>query len=218
MKYRYILLFPGSFSPFTDGHYIILKRYMEYFDRTDSKYAVFIIKSSSPRDGLKYSSTASMIKQLYSDNNKVSMIKAKNPIGECYATVNVTDDSMKGKIKYVFIGSSKDNDERTIQFTEYFKKHHLSELVDMPSINIEPCLYKGREDKFEDKPVSSVVEREDVRKNDFKSFMTGYKYILNSETSFSEKTLRHYFELFRNEIDVIPEKESENKLSALDKD
>lgn len=191
---------------------------MEYFDRTGSEYAVFIIKSSSPRDGLKYTSTVSLIKQLYSDNNKVRIIKAKNPIGECYATVNATDDSMKGKIKYVFIGSSKDNDNRTIQFTEYFRKHHLAELIDTPSVNIEPCLYKGRKDKFEDKPVSSVVEREDIRKNDFKLFMTGYRYILGSEISFSEKTLQHYFELFKDEIDVIPEKESKSKLSVLDKD
>lgn len=211
-----IFLFPGSFCPYTDGHYSILERFEdEYIKKANNNFfKVIIYKSSKSRENLSPDYTLSLIENIYSNDDRVDVNESHsgNPIKDCYDKV-LSDTS--GKNVYIFVSSSKDDDNRDSDFKDYFAKKNLSDRVYDFDINIKPVIYKDRNDKFNGKIISSSVARNDIRDNDFKKFITNYRIILKKQPSISDKVLKLYFNKFKNEISTVQDKKSQEKIHKL---
>ena len=205
-------MFPGSFSPYTDGHYSILKRFGDEFERKEMRddFSVIIFKSSKSRENLSVKDTLSLVKDIYSNDNRVDVRESPsgNPIKDCYDTVNSDDDENN---VYTLVSSSKDNDKRDEQFKKYFDDKGMGERIYFPDIKITPVVYTDRKDKFNDKPISSVIARDDIRRNDFDAFRTNYSIILKEQPSMTDKSLKIYFHRFKDEITTVPDKKNRNK-------
>jgi len=197
-----ILLFPGSFKPFHDGHFSLLKRYIEEL----SPEKVYIIISSKKRAGIPASVSKKFIKKVFgkSWDNIEFIIKVTpkkiNPINYCYKIIG----NDKEKNQYVMINSDKDSDTRVEDFYELFKKggeyyHNKSYAVD-PEIETDAIYYSDRNDEYADSPISSAIVRNDIINDDFDSFKLSYNNILE-ETYISLEDLEDYFEDLSDDIE-----------------
>lgn len=201
-----ILLFPGSFKPFHDGHFSLIKRYIEEL----SPEKVYIIISSKKRAGIPASASKNFIKKVFDGiwddiefDIKVTPKKI-NPINYCYKIIG----NDKEENQYAMINSDKDSDNRVADFYELFKKggdyyHDGAYAVD-PEIETEPIYYSDRNDEFSDSPISSAIVRNDIVNDDFESFKLSYNNILN-ETSVSIEDLEDYFEDLSEDIEQTEE-------------
>ena len=198
-----ILLFPGSFKPFHDGHFLLLKRYIEEF----APEKVYIIISSKKRSGIKPAISKSFIKKVFNDTwNDIEFIikispKKVNPINYCYKIIGNDKNSDH---EYIMINSGKDNDSRVEDFYELFKKggdyYHNGAYAVNPDIETEPLYYEDRDDEYSDSPISSAIVRNDIVNDNFKMFKTSYSNILN-ETYITIEDLEEYFEDLEECID-----------------
>ena len=193
-----ILLFPGSFSPFTDGHYILIHRYIVYAQEHNIPIdQIKILMSSKVRDGIDPKVVYQFVDHLYSNDKRVSveLVKEKqSPIRECYEIVGNTDNIGNS---YVFMRSDKDDDNVASNFYKDFSKggkYYVDGIkVEKFDVDLTPDVYYHRKDKYNKKPISATIAREDIKNKDFESFKQNYIHIMNNETTIEEKHIKKLF-------------------------
>lgn len=188
------LLFPGSFKPFHDGHFSLIKRYVEEL----SPEKVYIVISPKDRSGISAESSKDFIKNVFKDSwyNTEIIIKISeepSPINYCYEIIG----NDKRKNKYSMINSSKDKDKRVEQFYKLYKKggdyYNGKSYAVKTDVETEPIYYSTRHDEFEDSPISSAIVRNDIINDDYKNFKKAYREILN-DSYLEADELEDYFE------------------------
>jgi len=203
-------IYPGAFKPFHDGHFLQISKYLnnEEYD-TD----VTIIISSAEREGITPETTKNFIDKVLGNNKFIKIIISEfpSPIKSMY---NIIEN---GEGLYTMISSTKGQDDKRVEeLKKYYKKgsKHYKENITIidPPVDLSPIVYDNRIDNNADKEISSTIVRNDVRNNDFESFKTSYKNILE-EGAVNDKDLLKYFNELKKEL--LPYKNStlyDNKL------
>lgn len=199
---KHILLFPGGFKPFHDGHLSILKSHIFNIDNVYID-EVRIYISSKNRDNITADSSLwflnnikDKLSELYNVNINVSISEYSAPIRKCYNDVgNSINDE-----KFCLVTSNKGNDiKRKDEFTKLYSKngkyYDSTKGVKTIYINadIEPIRYINRNDKYNNECVSSTIIRNDIYNNDYDMFKTAYINML-SNNILDEKILEKYYE------------------------
>lgn len=192
-----VLLYPGAFKPFTDGHDSIIRKCLKIKDVSK----IHIIISNKERDGITPETSFDFIYSLYKNNPRVevSISEDASPIKTCYGIVN---NASKGT--FGMVSSDKGNDyERTEQFVEAFSEHgkyynSRVQVINCP-IKADALVYKDRSDRYNETLISASVARRDVKLNNFENFKTNYKNIIE-EYGISENKIKTLFNKLRAEI------------------
>lgn len=183
MEQRKILLYPGGFKPFHDGHLCLLENTIFNEDYIDE---VYIFIGNNPRDMITVDDSLSIInpcierlKFLYDIPIHCHTVSG-SPISKCYSMIN--DDNVPENI-YGLLSSGKDTDaKRTHAFYESYldggvyntNKWHYNKAFD---INVEQ--YNPR---FIDttETLSSSYLRKCIHDNNWEEFIKGYRYMLDN--------------------------------------
>jgi hypothetical protein len=194
-----IILFPGSFSPFTDGHYGLVSRYLSESNRKGLKVSeVRILMSMKERDGIDPDIVYKFTEAVYSNDNRVKVVPCTtSPIRVVYEEVMNRDNIGNS---YILARSDKDDDQVAEAFYKDFSKggkywYDGVSVIDL-DIDRSPIVYKDRNDESLNKPVSGTVARQDLKNNDYNSFKTSYKMILQLP-NISERHLKKLFNMLR---------------------
>lgn len=194
-----IILFPGSFSPFTDGHFSLVLKYLLAAKKKGIEVdQVKILMSMKERDGISPRVVCSFISQVYSNDKRVKVIACKqSPVREVYEEVQ--DRSNLGNT-YILARSNKDNDQVVSDFYKNFSKggkywYEGCKVVKL-DVDADPLVCKGRTDEHNGEPVSGTIAREDIKDNDFDNFMALYKLILMQGTV-TKRHIKQYFEALK---------------------
>ena len=196
-----ILLFPGGFKPFHDGHLSILESHISNIDNVHIN-KVYIIISPKSRDDINADTTLWFLNTIknnlinyYSVEFDIDISDVPSPIRKCYDIVNNSDF----QDKFCLVTSNKDNDlKRKIEFVnnyQYTGKYYdiiKGEKSIMINADIEPIKFQNRTDEYDNENISSTILRNDINNKDYKSFKTGYYKMLNSNVV-SEPVLLNYF-------------------------
>lgn len=192
-----IILFPGSFSPFTDGHYGLISRYISTArDQGISIDKVKILMSMKERGGVNPYVVYQFVSQVYSNDSRVEVVACnQSPIRDAYEEVK---DSNNSSNMYILARSSKDDDKVTEDFYKNFSKggkywYSGIQVKDL-KVSRDPIVYKNRKDSHNNEPISGSVAREDLKNKDFNSFLTSYSTIMSQEP-ITEKHIKRLFEL-----------------------
>ena len=184
-----ILLFPGGFKPFHDGHLSILKSHIFNIDNVHID-EVRIYISSKNRDNITADSSLwflnnikDKLSELYNVNINVCISEYPAPIRKCYNDVgsSINDE------KFCLVTSNKGNDiKRKDEFVQLYSENgkYYDSTKGVKTIyinaNIEPVHYENRIDEFNDLNISSTIVRQDIRNRNFEMFKTAYKRMLSS--------------------------------------
>lgn len=196
-----ILLFPGGFKPFHDGHLSILKSHIFNIDNVHIDEARIYI-SYKDRDSITADSSLwflnnikDKLSDLYNINIKVEISEYPAPIRKCYNDVgsSLNDD------KFCLVTSDKGTDiKRKEEFVNLYSingKYYNKELgIKTIYINadIKPIHYINRNDEYNDECVSSTIIRNDIKHEDYEKFKTSYIDML-SDNIISEQLLKEYY-------------------------
>ena len=113
------IFFPGSFSPFHDGHYSMIKQLLQ-FDNSE----IEIIISNKNRDNIKSNIIFDFVKDMFkSYNNIIVTLSDISPILYVYNNTNNDD------IIYSLIRSNKDNDSVVDNYTKAFNNAEKLNMV-----------------------------------------------------------------------------------------
>lgn len=196
-----ILLFPGGFKPFHDGHLSILESHISNIDNVHIN-KVYIIISPKSRDDINADTTLWFLNTIknnlinyYSVEFDIDISDVPSPIRKCYDIVNNSDF----QDKFCLVTSNKDNDlKRKIEFVnnyQYTGKYYdiiKGEKSIMINADIEPIKFQNRTDEYDNENISSTILRNDINNKDYESFKTGYYKMLNSNLV-SEPVLFNYY-------------------------
>lgn len=212
------LLFPGSFSPFTDGHYVLLLKNIvalrNQLNAPAGNIKVVILMSSKDREGIKSKSVWKFVRRIYADDHRVNVILCdESPISLAY---KIVQEAHPGE-KFALVASTKDDDSRVSSFVKSFSeggKYHKEgvEVIDL-KVDKRPYCYDNRFDEFNGKPVSASVVREDLRNCGFREFKTSFAFILKNTRTIDEKAIEQLWQALKKQVAPIT-KESEEKLKA----
>ena len=205
---KIILLYPGGFKPFHDGHLSMLESHISNIDKFYIN-EVDIIISNKSRDNLTAETTSWFLNILKKNieiyyNVKINVIISDipSPIGKCYSIVN---NDIDGNL-YCLITSNKDNDLiRKLDFVHNYQKdgkyynNETGEKTVFINADIEPVIYKYRDDEYNNENISSTIIRNDIKNNSYKLFRTGYMNML-SKQYITENILKLYFKKLLKEI------------------
>ena len=197
-----ILLFPGGFKPFHDGHLSILKSHIFNIDNVHID-EVRIYISSKNRDNITADSSLwflnnikNKLSELYNVNINVCISEYPAPIRKCYNDVgsSINDE------KFCLVTSNKGNDiKRKDEFVQLYSENgkYYDSTKGVKTIyinaNIEPVHYINREDKYNNECVSSTIIRHDIYNHNYDMFKTAYINML-SNNILNEKILKKYYE------------------------
>lgn len=196
-----ILLFPGGFKPFHDGHLSILDSHISNIDNVHID-EVYIYISNKDRDNITANSTLWFLKKInkklnnfYNINIIPIITDIPSPIGKCYNIVNQSDNDDK----FCLVTSNKDDDlKRKQDFVNYYEKKGIDKAIYI-NADIKPVYYKLRYDEYNNLPISSRIIRDDIYNNNFYSFSTAYNMML-SKNIINKYILREYFDILLNLI------------------
>lgn len=167
------IFFPGSFSPFHDGHYSMIKQLLE-FDNSE----IEIVMSNKNRDNIKSNIVFDFVKNIFkSYNNIIITLSDISPILYVY---NNTNDNC---ITYSLIRSNKDNDNVVDYYTKSFNN------TEKLNINYKPISFTSSHNK---QLVSAAVLREDIQNKNWKEFKSGYKIMIQDKI-ISEYKLKKFY-------------------------
>lgn len=182
MKFNNILLYPGGFKPFHDGHLCLLENIIFNEDYIDE---VFIFIGNNSRDMIIVDDSLTIInpcierlKFLY-DIPIHCLTVSGSPMSQCYAMIN--NDTITEN-RYGLLSSCKGNDaNRTHNFYETYldggryntNKWHYNKAFD---IEVEKYDYMS----ISDSPLSSTYLRECIKNNDWNNFVKGYEYMIDN--------------------------------------
>lgn len=197
-----ILLFPGGFKPFHDGHLSILKSHIFNIDNVHID-EVRIYISSKNRDNITADSSLwflnnikDKLNELYNVNINVCISEYPAPIRKCYNDVgsSINDE------KFCLVTSNKGNDiKRKDEFVQLYSENgkYYDSTKGVKTIyinaNIEPVYYINREDEYNNECVSSTIIRHDIYNHNYDMFKTAYINML-SNNILNEKILKKYYE------------------------
>lgn len=208
------VIFPGAFKPVHCGHIALMQKYLE---STEYDVDLTILISKSPREGILPTSSKWFLEKVFARNHKVKVMIAPDasPIKTAY---DLAGQAEFGSGYYALGASSKGTDvKRAEDFAEKFSeggKYYEPEIgvngIFFP-IDPAPINYKGRNDAFEDLPVSSTVVRNDIRDNNYDMFRTAYLPLLSARM-ITEDILKQYFDMISKEILPIAKKSLNSSL------
>ena len=197
-----ILLFPGGFKPFHDGHLSILKSHIFNIDNVHID-EVRIYISSKNRDNITADSSLwflnnikDKLSELYNVNINVCISEYPAPIRKCYNDVgsSINDE------KFCLVTSNKGNDiKRKDEFVQLYSENgkYYDSTKGVKTIyinaNIEPVHYINRNDGYNNECVSSTIIRHDIYNHNYDMFKTAYINML-SNNILNEKILKKYYE------------------------
>lgn len=197
-----ILLFPGGFKPFHDGHLSILKSHIFNIDNVHID-EVRIYISSKNRDNITADSSLwflnnikDKLSELYNVNINVCISEYPAPIRKCYNDVgsSINDE------KFCLVTSNKGNDiKRKDEFVQLYSENgkYYDSTKGVKTIyinaNIEPVHYINRKDEYNNECVSSTIIRHDIYNHNYDMFKTAYINML-SNNILNEKILKKYYE------------------------
>lgn len=197
-----ILLFPGGFKPFHDGHLSILKSHIFNIDNVHID-EVRIYISSKNRDNITADSSLwflnnikDKLSELYNVNINVCISEYPAPIRKCYNDVgsSINDE------KFCLVTSNKGNDiKRKDEFIQLYSENgkYYDSTKGVKTIyinaNIEPVHYINRKDEYNNECVSSTIIRHDIYNHNYDMFKTAYINML-SNNILDEKILKKYYE------------------------
>lgn len=197
-----ILLFPGGFKPFHDGHLSILKSHIFNIDNVHID-EVRIYISSKNRDNITADSSLwflnnikDKLNELYNVNINVCISEYPAPIRKCYNDVgsSINDE------KFCLVTSNKGNDiKRKDEFVQLYSENgkYYDSNKGVKTIyinaNIEPVHYINRKDEYNNECVSSTIIRHDIYNHNYDMFKTAYINML-SNNILNEKILKKYYE------------------------
>lgn len=197
-----ILLFPGGFKPFHDGHLSILKSHIFNIDNVHID-EVRIYISSKNRDNITADSSLwflnnikDKLSELYNVNINVGISEYPAPIRKCYNDVgsSINDE------KFCLVTSNKGNDiKRKDEFIQLYSENgkYYDSTKGVKTIyinaNIEPVYYINRNDEYNNECVSSTIIRNDIYNHNYDMFKTAYINML-SNNILNEKILKKYYE------------------------
>ena len=197
-----ILLFPGGFKPFHDGHLSILKSHIFNIDNVHID-EVRIYISSKNRDNITANSSLwflnnikDKLSELYNVNINVCISEYPAPIRKCYNDVgsSINDE------KFCLVTSNKGNDiKRKDEFVQLYSENgkYYDSTKGVKTIyinaNIEPVHYINRKDEYNNECVSSTIIRHDIYNHNYDMFKTAYINML-SNNILNVKILKKYYE------------------------
>lgn len=194
-----IILFPGSFSPFTDGHYGLVARYLSEANRKGLNVSeVRILMSMKEREGIDPGIVYQFVEAIYSNDKRVKVVPCSaSPVRVVYEEVMNRDNVGNS---YILARSDKDNDQVAEAFYKDFSKggkywYDGVSVIDL-DVDRSPIVYKDRNDENINKPVSGTIAREDLKNNDYNSFKSSYSMILQLP-NISERHLKKLFKMLK---------------------
>lgn len=195
-----IILFPGSFSPFTDGHYGLIARYLQAANDKGLKIdKVKILMSMKEREGINPKVVFKFVSFVYSNDSRIEVVACKqSPVRDVYEEVGDNKNSVN---TYIFARSSKDDDKVVEDFYKSFSRggkywYEGCKVIDL-KVSRDPIVYTSRKDKNNGKPISGTIAREDLKENDLDSFMQSYQIIMKSEQIVTKEHIKKLFEALK---------------------
>ena len=112
-----VILIPGSFKPFHDGHLLMIESYLKSDFKPD---LIRFLISKKDRDGISAPVTLKFMKKVlkkFKDVVEVEVCDLPSPITECYDIIIHSSDTT-----YTIGGSDKDDDDRIKVIIDAFSK------------------------------------------------------------------------------------------------
>lgn len=175
MMSKRVLLFPGGFKPFHDGHWLKLKQALS----SRVADAVEIVMSKKDREGITANSTMWFLQQSEIFKQwpmlKASVTDEVSPVRECYKRASESD----GSIVYAILDADKDDvksSPRSIAFNsafqesgKYFDGITKTWTLDLPRRSFE----------LDGRVLSATYVRQSVKALDFDKFIYSYLSMLD---------------------------------------
>lgn len=184
------VLLPGGFKPPHAGHLKLANAYASL----PEVEKVLVLIGPTERDGITRDQSVK-VWDLLPKNNKIEIIKvdSDNPMKAAFDTVlNLPKDATG---KYALAASSKGDDamrsKRFVSSIESYKEKSTKdgktapkgvEAIELPA-DVEPLMYKGRNDDSEGKGISASALRKDLNNQDKNNFIANYPNIDKSIVS-----------------------------------
>jgi hypothetical protein len=172
-----ILLYPCGLKPITGAHIALIKDYLTKYNFVN-KIIIFI--GPNKRDFIDQELAYELAINILSDL-PVEIIKTnKSPILYLYSWI---EDKNREINNYAMISSSKGLDyKRSLEFTKNYtiKKYKNNLQPNVKVVNIDtlsPIIFKGRNDIYNETPISASIIRKDLLNNNYEMFKTGYPNI-----------------------------------------
>jgi len=201
-----ILLFPGGFKPFHDGHLKILESHINNLDNVHIDEARIYI-SQKGRDFIPDAIQTLLfltdikpnLEKLYNIKLRFIISSTVSPIRQCYIDAgNTEDDNM-----YALVSSNKGNDIiRAKDFGKSFAKGgkyyspEIGEKTMFLNTELNPARYTFRDDSLNNEIISSTIVREDIKNDDYFNFKCAYLDML-TKGLVSKKQLDDYYHALR---------------------
>lgn len=167
------IFFPGSFSPFHDGHYSMIKRLLK-FDNAE----IEIVISNKNRDNIKTNIVLDFVKKIFKSFNTVTVT-----LSDISPILYVYNNTFNNDLIYSLIRSYKDNDNVVDTYTKTFNN------AEKININYAPISFDSSHNK---QLISATILREDIQNKNWKEFKKGYEIMLNDNV-ISEYTLKKFY-------------------------
>lgn len=171
--------FPGSFSPFHDGHFLLAMHYLEKYK--NENFTLEICISSKDRDNINTDIIINFIKKLFNNFNNVIITKCdKSPIKYVY------DNTNDKNIKYILLaGNKSEDDNRNELYEKYFSK------FDYIILNNDIIPFK-----LDDKEISARNIRSIIKEDKYFEFVKYYKNIL-ANSNIKDKDIKKLFKVLK---------------------
>ena len=196
------VIFPGGFKPVHSGHLALMEKYLE---SKNYDVRLIIIISKSPREGISAESSKWFLEQVFANNHKVTVMISPDP-SPIKTTYDLTGQAEFGPGYYAMGASAKGEDIRRAEdfadkFSEGGKFYNPESGVRGIFFPIDPVPmnYSGRDDMFEDVPISSSIVRNDIRNDDYEMFGTAYLPFV-VKNLLTDNLVHQYFERLKTEL------------------
>lgn len=213
------LLFPGSLKPFHDGHFTVLKSYLDAGKEKYDLSGLRILYSEKERSGLTADSSEPVLEKVkdWAEDKygiEVTLDRVEgSPIRKC--TSLILDGTLDTDDTFAMVASGKlKNMERVDKFYDSFNggKYDGQGNVVKLDVDVTPLMYEGRSDEYDGLPVSGSVVRMDADNKDFENFKTAFTTMTGLDV-LTEDDVRDYYDVI-TEI-VEPSSEDGEKLADL---
>lgn len=169
------IFFPGSFSPFHDGHYSIIKQLLSFDDSE-----IEIIVSNKDRDNIKSNIVYKFINDIFKPYKNVKVI-----LSDISPILYVYNNTYNNDVIYSLIRSNKDNDNVISKYVETFNN------TEKLNINYDPIKFNLTHNNA---ILSATLLREDIQNKNWSAFKNGYKIMLNDKI-ISEYKLKKFYKM-----------------------
>lgn len=169
------IFFPGSFSPFHDGHYSMVKQLLEF-----NNSEIEIVMSNKDRDNIKSNIVFDFVKNIFKSYNNIKVI-----LSDMSPILYVYNNTQNDGIIYSLIRSNKDNDNAVDYYTKTFNN------TEKLNINYKPISFTSSHNK---QLISATLLREDIQNKNWSAFKNGYKIMLNDKI-ISEYKLKKFYKM-----------------------